>query len=52
MDFFKLEVMLPGYPRPSPGFAELVVVQNPLAKPTEGTLLDDAVCGRYIAFMF
>lgn len=52
MDFFKLKVLLPGYPRPSPGFAELVVVQHPLAKPTEGTFLDDAVCGRYIAFMF
>lgn len=44
MDFFK--VMLPDYPRPSPSFAELLVVRNPLANPTEGTFLDDAVCGR------
>lgn len=52
MDFFRLKVTLPDYPPPSPSFAELVVIQNPLAKPTEGTFLDGAVCGRYIAFMF
>lgn len=52
MDFFKLTVVLPDYPHPSPSFAELFVVQNPLANPTEGTFLDDAVCGQYIAFMF
>lgn len=52
MDFFRLKVTLPDYPSPSPSFAELVVIQNPLAKPTEGTFVDGAVCGRYIAFMF